>query len=320
MKNLRFALIVFSLVYGAALFTAANEIKVDYQLQKSAEGETNLRISFQTLAGIRYELLQSDDFAQWTSAEDSLVGNGAQATFEVPALYEAQYFKVSATLDDVIVSTITGITYPIHVHTPNGYEDGTADYPIIYATDGQWITNGFSSAIQSKSKEVILITIEQGPGNRRAIDYALPGATNYFQFLTTELLPAVETIYRIDPNQRTICGTSLGGLLTGLALFMDDVETPFFKNYLSFDGSFWLHRSATDTLEQTRYDASQEMNATLYLTSALVGPNNDLWVSQFQSALDARNYSGLNIIRRSYNVIHNDVAQPSFEDALDDLF
>lgn len=293
---------------------------VDLEIGRGVNGDSVLHLRFSTMAGIRYELHESDDLVEWGNSVATLVGNGADQEFAVPTVKSAQFFKVVAALHDSIVSSITGIEYPIHVYVPAGYEDSSMDYPIIYATDGQWITEGYSSAIESKGKEVILVTIEQGPGNRRAIDYLVPGSTNYFQFLITELLPAVESLYRIDSSRRSICGTSYGGLLVGSLLLMDNVDTPYFENYLCFDGSFWESRSGVAALERARFSASQEMDVTLFLSSATGVPNNDSWVTQFKNTLEARNYTGLRIIRKSYPVTHNQVGQPSFEEALDILF
>jgi hypothetical protein len=103
-------------------------------------------------------------------------------------------------------------------------------------------------------------------------------------------------------------------------LLMDETESPVFKNYLSFDGSFWWDRNYLIQLEQTRFDTSQELDATLFLSSALGESNNDGVVSLFESRLNARNFSKLTIIRRSYDVDHVDVGAPSFKEALELLF
>ncbi|EDY81778.1 Putative esterase superfamily [Verrucomicrobiia bacterium DG1235] len=256
----------------------------------------------------------------WSEAEAPRIGEGEEISFGVETALDSIFFKVRVEVHDSITSELTTIEYPIHVYVPEGYGESTQTYPVIYATDGQWISEGFSSAIAEKEKQVILVTVEQGPGDRRATDYLLPGATTYFEFFTEELMPAIETVYRVDASERTICGTSYGGLLVGLVLLMDDAEAPHFTNYLSFDGSFWTHRTATNALEQTRFEAGNEMDVTLYLTSATGTQNNDTWVTNFKNKIESRGYSGLTVIRKSYPVEHNDVAQPSFEEALDELF
>ena len=218
-----------------------------------------------------------------------------------------------------IISGITGITYPLRIYLPEDYESSEQHYPVIYATDGQWIFNGFASTLDEKSVSAILVAIEQGPGDRRSIDYLLPGARQYYRFLVTELLPTIEREYRIDPSQRTLSGASYGGVLVGAVLLLDDVVEPHFQNYLSFDASFYVHPQATADLQTERFNASSELHAILVLTSA-TSIGNDIHVTNFQRVLEARNYTGLAIHRQKYPVHHNDVAGPSFEYALDLIF
>ncbi len=191
---------------------------------------------------------------------------------------------------------------------------------MIYATDGQWLFDEYREAIVAQGKEVILVGIDEGPLDRRLIDYTSPGSSDYYQFLVTEFLPFFESYCRVDPEERTICGTSVGGWLVGLVLLMDDVEMPFFKNYLSFDGSFWWDPDYLDQLEQTRFEASSTLNATLFLSSAQGAFNNNGVVNEFENRLNARSYLGLSILRRSYDVDHGDVAGPSFREAVEILF
>lgn len=306
------------------LATASHARIEDFHIEVERIPGSNpiLQMNFRSVRGIKYDLWQSNDLKDWQNTDQSRVGDGSNQGFNVtaPASNPAQFYRVEGQMNDTILSGITNVDYPVHIYVPNDYHTSTDPYPVIYATDGQWNFNGFASAIEERNLQVILVAIEQGPDDRRLTDYSLIGAEDYFTFIKNELIPAVESIYRIDHNERTLCGTSLGGLLVGLVLLMEDLDAPHFKNYLSFDGSFWFNRSEIALMEQQRFESSQVMNATLFLSSALKGQTNDFWVTHIQLMLEYREYSGLNIIRRSYDVIHNDVAQPSFEEALDLLF
>lgn len=281
-------------------------------------GNYTAKIRFLSEENQVYELLQSDNLSDWQRVGETLVGSGNEELFKTTTFPTGQFFQVSES--DTYLSETTGTEYPYRVYVPPGYHLGSKSYPVIYATDGQWLFDEFREAIVEQGKEVILVGIDEGPEERRLVDYTSPGSTDYYQFLITEFLPFFESHGRVDPGERTICGTSVGGLFVGLVLLMDDVEAPSFKNYLSFDGSFWWDRSFLDQLEQTRFEASSSLNATLFLSSALGASNNDGVVSQFESQLAARNFSGLTIIRRSYDVDHGDVAGPSFREALELLF
>jgi Predicted hydrolase of the alpha/beta superfamily len=218
-----------------------------------------------------------------------------------------------------LYSSITGITYPVHVYLPEDYNSTDRTYPIIYTTDGQWVFGGFRNQLYQFGIDAILVAIEQGPNDRRAVDYRLPGAVNYFQVLVTELLPIMESEYRADQSQRTLVGTSYGGLFVGIALLIDDVVAPNFINYLSFDGSFYENPNGWHELLSDRFNANQTLNATLVLTTATEFGNHGS-VSDFNRRLDANNFDGLDIIRFDIPVRHNDVAPPSFEQALQALF
>lgn len=244
---------------------------------------------------------------------DPVISGSASSAPQIPGTTNPRIEQTN------IVSAVTGITYPVHIYLPEDYASSNKSYPVIYATDGQWIFNGFAAALDDKSLDVILVAIEQGPNDRRSVDYLLPGARQYFLFLTTELLPTIERDYRVDTTQRTLSGTSYGGILVAAVLLLDDVVQPHFRNYLSFDASFYVHPHATADLQTERYNASHELPATLVLTSATkIG--NDAHVTSFQRKLEARNFNGLKIYRKKYAVHHNNVAEPSFADALDLIF
>lgn len=216
-------------------------------------------------------------------------------------------------------STITGVTYPYHVYLPHNYDLSVKDYPIIYGTDAQWIFPHFSQTIDEKNKDVIFIGIEEGPlkSNRRAIDFLPSGAPNYIAFLKTELIPFIEKTYRTN-HERTYVGTSYGGLLGSILLTTEPIGEPYFKNYMLFDGSFWALQASNIQDEVVRFNANPKLNITLILTSANPGNLSD--VNVYQNRYESRAYEGLKIYRRYYQVPHNDVANPSFDETIDLLY
>lgn len=319
--RIRFQLFIFAeLLFAVCSCFGQASPQLDVVFSSPGSDSLVANVSVDPVPGLRYSLLRSTDLSQWEEMQDSSPQTKEGVEVEWSSNSPRVFFKVRVEIDDSIGSRITLIEYPVHVFLPLGYGESTRRYPIVYATDGQWVTEGFSQAVAGKGKQLILVTVEQGPGDRRAIDFLLPGAYDYLRFLGEELLPAVESIYRVDTSERTLCGTSYGGLLVGLVFILDDVEEPLFRNYLSFDGSFWSKSSTMYALEDERYAASSQKHATLYLTSATGRTNNDRWVNAFERRIESRGYEGLRIIRRSYPVEHNDVAQPSFDDALDLLF
>jgi predicted alpha/beta superfamily hydrolase len=218
-----------------------------------------------------------------------------------------------------ITSAITGITYPYHVYLPHNYALSDKSYPIVYGTDAQWIFPYFSEVIDTKNKDVIFIGIEEGPlkSDRRAIDFLPAGAPNYIKFLKSEFIPLIESTYRTN-HERTYVGTSYGGLLGSILLSKEPIDTPYFKNYMLFDGSFRVLQTANIQEEESRFNASKKLNITLILTSA--NPGNLVDVNTYQTRYENRHYEDLTIHRRYYQVPHNDVANPSFDETIDLLF
>lgn len=325
-NTLRRALLLLALLQAVAapLSEAARVDSVRSSLEFRPGDVPLLRLRFDTVAGVRYRLRASDGLATWSDSGQSVVGDGAPQEFAIELAGVARFFEVVAGLGDTFVSQITGIEYPYRVYIPEGYDDeANSDrlYPIIYATDGQWYAEGFSQAIRMKGKEAILVAIEQGPNDRRAVDYTLPGARAYFTFLTTELLPAVESVYRVDSTRRGLSGASYGGLFVGMAMLLDDAQAPLFRNFLSYDGSFWRDPELVAAVESQRAAKGRTLNATLFISSVenYFAGNRDP-VEKFQERLRAVGYSGLTIISRRFNTTHGGVGQPSFEAALDLLY
>lgn len=225
------------------------------------------------------------------------------------------FLKGQARPEQMITSAITGISYPVNVYLPEDYDKTTQNYPIIYALDGQTLYPGLPYLLEQEGVDAILVAISEGPEDRRRTDYLLPGARNYFSFLTVELIPYIESGLRVDTEQRTLVGASFGGVLTALAMLMDDVSDPAFYNYLAFDASFYVHQAETQALVLSRYLASDKLNGRLFLSSA-VPEGNDQYVTDFEQRIRQRGFTGLEIIRREYQISHSAITEPSFREAV----
>lgn len=216
-----------------------------------------------------------------------------------------------------VTSRITGITYPYHVYLPAGHATSARRYPVIYATDGQWGFRAFSRMLDARRKAMILVHVEQGGRDRRAVDYTAGGAPAYGRFLREELAPLIEASYR-TAGPRTFSGTSYGALLGAILLSREDVAQPFFSNYLLFDGAFWALTDANIHDEEQRLAASPCLPVKLILTSANA-PGNVNEVKAFEARYRSRAYVGLVIQRKDFDVAHDDVSHPSFSWAIDQL-
>ncbi|MDN4503622.1 alpha/beta hydrolase-fold protein [Alteromonadaceae bacterium BrNp21-10] len=219
-------------------------------------------------------------------------------------------------------STITGVDYPYHVYLPVSYaENPDKHYAIMYVMDGQWNFEGFANYIEQDKRDVIIVGVEEGPkgSDRRSIDYRLPGAITYLQFIREEFMPLIESNYRVDANERSFQGTSFGGLVTTALLFVDDAEKPLFKNYIAYDTSYWDNPLAMDELIEQRLKINSSIESNLYLTTAFP-LGNFFFVMGFIDQLEKLAIPGLNIDHEWYLVTHNGVAGASMEDTLDKIY
>jgi len=144
-------------------------------------------------------------------------------------------------------SIVAGQEYELHILLPGDYKNSNKKYPVVYLMDSQWdfpmvkciygehYYDGFIP-------EMIIVGVTWGgrnpnPDSLRARDYTptkdlrLPqsgGADQFLSFMKTELFPFIESNYKADPNNRSLMGCSLGGLITLYAFL---THTDMFNGY-----------------------------------------------------------------------------------------
>lgn len=177
-------------------------------------------------------------------------GGGSSGSDDPPAE------PVGQVINSSIKSASTGSTYAIQVYLPPGYAGGTAQLPVIYATEGDAPygaatpgTGGssrsrfdtFKESMQRRGTAAILVGI--GGTAWRNTDFLQPGASKYLDFIVKELAPAVESQYRADPKRRALSGLSHGGyfVIAALVLEAQAGRSPSFSHYLSTEVSVGEH-------------------------------------------------------------------------------
>ncbi|WP_431125374.1 alpha/beta hydrolase-fold protein [Flagellimonas flava] len=137
-----------------------------------------------------------------------------------------------------ITSKILGEERQIRIGLPKSYEVDGKDfkYPLVLITDGEWHFDMVQQATKllyqdGFPKLIVAAIVNTDRGRDLALSHnqEIPssgGAKNFHQFITRELLPKLETEYRISEH-RTIMGHSLGGLFSIYALS---------QNLETFDG------------------------------------------------------------------------------------
>ncbi|MBS0322201.1 MAG: hypothetical protein JSR18_16775 [Proteobacteria bacterium] len=211
------------------------------------------------------------------------------------------------------------MTYTISIMIPANYDADSTLRPVIYAMDADQLFTSEASVLPTMGAPVssaILVGISNLGSARRAIDFQMPGAAAYFQFLTLELIPYVDAHYRTDPKVRLLSGWSLSGLMSVYAMLLDDPAHRHFSAFMSADGSIWEQPAQVDTLAQQLRATDAELPVTLLLAA---GENyKDNLALCFDLA--ALNYTGFGLRFGTYGQGHAGMVLPSFIDQLNYIF
>lgn len=226
-------------------------------------------------------------------------------------------YKIEGTFTDGLKypSKYTKIEYPYSVYLPPNYKNSGKKYPVLYLTDGQWVKE-FHKAVEAHHKEFIVVAIEQGPEDRRATDYQLPGAKNYIRFLKEEIIPHIEKQYRTS-NNRLFWGASLGGTLGEILLSQETNATPYFRTYGLSDGAFWANSTEMQQKVLTSLAKPKAEKISIFTSGTRQG--NYMPNLNFVKRLQALNNSSLDIRNIELKETHNEMATPTFEHYIDSM-
>lgn len=208
-------------------------------------------------------------------------------------------------------SSATGRDYDLYVRLPDGYAQNKGkQYPVIYSLDGQWDFKMLDSicgglVYDKFIPDVIIVGITYSGdspdyGALRSMDYTpvrdafYGGAGDGPQFLAffkEQLIPFIESNYRVDPSQRVLMGSSFGGTFTLFALFS---EPTLFQGYIA--GSPVVVYGNRFAFKQEAEYANNHTDLPVRLFIS-VGELEDLVhpVDEFMQILEERNYSGLEL-------------------------
>ncbi|RYY70457.1 MAG: DUF3471 domain-containing protein [Chitinophagaceae bacterium] len=206
-----------------------------------------------------------------------------------------------------IQSYIVNQEYELHVLLPANYSEAKK-YPVVYLMDSQW-DFPLAKSIYGQQyfdgfiPELIIVGVTWGGANPnadslRARDYIptgnkkiLQGANQFLLFMKTELFPFIEKNYAADPNNRTLMGCSLGGLITLYALF---THGEMFNGYIAASPAIGWNNEAIYTFEKEYFEAESRKPVRLYMTIGDV-ENNVPGFERLSDFLYKRNYQSLQL-------------------------
>jgi len=212
-------------------------------------------------------------------------------------------------------SSATGRSYDIYVRLPAGYApDQNRDYPVLYVLDGQWdfkLLDSIYGGLEYDGfvPEMLIIGIAysgESPDfdSLRAMDYTpvqdtfIPGsgdAPRFLAFIKEELIPLIESNYRVNSSRRILMGSSFGGTFTLYAMFS---EPELFSGYVAASPAV-VYGNRFAFKQEAEYASSHpDLPVRLFLS---VGELEELArpVQEFMQVLSERGYPGLEMETRT---------------------
>jgi len=202
--------------------------------------------------------------------------------------------------------------YALQVHLPRRYSDSTRTFPVVYVLDGQW-DFALVQALYGQQyydgfvPDLIIVGITWGGTDPdvewlRARDFTpspsdalaqAGGADRFLEVLNWEIIPFVESTYRTSPADRTLMGSSFGGLFVLHAMFRD---TQHFGRYIATSPALAWNGREILREEQSYADSSRRLPARLFMA---LGEYEDVeGFERFVAILRSRTYDGLELDAR----------------------
>lgn len=184
----------------------------------------------------------------------------------------------------ILASRHTHETRTINVYLPPGYapEGQGGGYPTLYMPDGglnedfPHLANALDAGIRAGNvRPMLLVGIENterrrdmtGPttvASDREIAPRVGGSAAFRAFIAEELIPAVESRYRVDAS-RGIIGESAAGLFIVETLF---VQPGLFDTHIALSPSLWWNDSKLVRDARARMAVAPSLRGRLFIASA----------------------------------------------------
>lgn len=200
-----------------------------------------------------------------------------------------------------IKSEVLGEERVILVQTPAGYANGKQSYPVLYMTDGATHLAHTAATVEflaraGRMPEVIIVAITNTDRTRDLTPTnagmtredgslaKLPtsgGADKFLKFIETEVIPKIESSYRVQPY-RVFSGHSFGGLFALHALL---TRPEMFNAFIAVSPTMHWDNHLLSRKAEAFFKERKELNRTLYLTLANEGGEAKVGFERFKAIL-----------------------------------
>ncbi|MGA9119794.1 MAG: alpha/beta hydrolase-fold protein [Bacteroidota bacterium] len=198
--------------------------------------------------------------------------------------------------------------YELHINLPRNYQDTTRSFPVLFLLDSQWdfpLVNAVfgEQYYDGFVPDIVIVGIAAGGiqpnyDSLRAMDLTPThvqqapqsgGGPKFLQFIKTEVIPLVESKYRVKKDDRALMGSSLGGLFTLYAMFQ---ETALFNRYILTSPAIGWDNGVLFSYEKDYAAKHPGLSVHLFMARAELeggAPEYQRFVDQLKS----RSYTGL---------------------------
>ncbi len=207
-----------------------------------------------------------------------------------------------------IKSEVLGEERVVLIRTPAGYDNNKHQYPVLYMTDGaaqlgHTIATTEFLARNGRMSDLIIVAITNTDRTRdlTPTKATLPnpagqptefptagGADKFLKFIETELIPKIESSYRVQPY-RIFAGHSFGGLFA-LHAFLTRPEV--FNAYIAVSPSMQWDDHLLSRKAEAFFKERKELNRTLYVTLANEGGEAKVGFDRFKAILSKNSPKG----------------------------
>lgn len=269
-----------------------------------------------------------------------------------------KFVTLRSTQEYILKSSTVGRSFRISIALPASYDNSEASsYPVIYLLDAGWhfgavtdmtrmmsafgkldetiivgIGYPFSNQLNEAFQKIVFQRItDLSPAKDEAqeqrlnerlnrTDFETGGGPTFLSFIKSELLPFVESRFKVNASQCTLAGHSLGGSFALYTMFHD---TGLFQNYLAASPGLFVADYVPFRYEEAFAMSNDTLPVNLYLS---VGEDEEDFLPQygmvsdffkFTALLKGRDYGKLCLVSELLrNCDHGASAVPAFQNGL----
>ena len=222
-----------------------------------------------------------------------------------------------------LTSSIVGIEYEISVWLPPDYDSASdKTYPVLYVLDADYMfglaahmswlliigedippiiivgigfhIQSFEDLVIQRDRDLFPVVVEGFPGSYD------DGSAKFLSFIEIELIPFMNTNYRIDPTLQNIWGNSAGGMFALYTLFH---RPGLFQGVISGSPQFGLCPNVFEAMERAFAESHKALPAKVYMAMGALEGNEVKLTEALSHTLASQNYQGLTL---KYEVLDNE--------------